>query len=72
MDYPRFVFYNCLGAVLWVGSLCYAGYFFGSHPWVQKNFGAVVLGIIVISVLPMVYEIGKAYLLRHKTPEGDA
>lgn len=67
MDYARFVRYNCIGAVIWVGSLCYAGYFFGRHPWVQKNFGMVVLAIIVISVLPMVYEIAKAQLERRKT-----
>lgn len=56
MRYGRFQFYNIAGAVLWVGSLVYAGYFFGNLPWVKKNFGAVIIAIIVISILPMVIE----------------
>ena len=60
MHYGRFIRYNIIGALLWVCLLSYAGYFFGSHPVVKDNFGLVVIGIIVVSVLPMVFEITKA------------
>ena len=56
MTYRKFIAYNVIGAALWVGTLTPAGYWFGQIPWVQKNFEIVVLAIIVISMLPMVYE----------------
>lgn len=57
MSYRRFGMFNVLGAVLWVGSLVPAGYFFGQLPWVRDNFGAVVVAIILISIAPAVVEI---------------
>ena len=60
MHYGRFIRYNILGALVWVGLLTYAGYFFGELPAVKNNFGLVVIGIIVVSVLPMAVEIAKA------------
>ncbi|MCM8596446.1 DedA family protein [Accumulibacter sp.] len=53
MDYPRFTFFNLLGAVGWVASLTLAGYWFGNLPWVQQNLTAVILGIIVVSLVPV-------------------
>ena len=60
MHYGRFIRYNVIGALMWVGLLTYAGYFFGELPAVKNNFGLVVIGIIVVSVLPMAVEIAKA------------
>ncbi|MDO4247603.1 MAG: DedA family protein [Neisseria sp.] len=60
MHYGRFLHYNVVGALLWVVSLSYAGYFFGDLPFVKNNFGMVVIAIIIISVMPMVYEIVRA------------
>ncbi len=60
MTYSRFIYYNITGAVLWVGLLLYAGYFFGSHPLVEKNFGLVVIAIIVLSILPAAWEFVRA------------
>lgn len=54
MSYPRFTLFNLIGAVSWVGSLTLAGYFFGNLPWVQKNLSAVILGIIAVSLVPVV------------------
>jgi len=54
MTYKRYITFCILGAILWVGLLTLAGYFFGTHPWIQKNYEKVVLGIIFISVLPIV------------------
>lgn len=56
MHYGRFQFYNIGGAILWVGSLVYAGYLFGNMPWVKANFGTVIVAIIIISILPAVIE----------------
>ncbi len=57
MTYPKFVLYNIAGAFLWVWVCIGAGWFFGNIPWVRKNFEAVVIGIIVVSVLPVVVEV---------------
>jgi membrane-associated protein len=56
MTYARFAMYNVGGAVLWIGSMLGAGYFFGNIPIIKANFGLVVIGIIVISIMPAVYE----------------
>jgi membrane-associated protein len=60
MDYKRFMFFNVLGAVLWVGLILPCGWFFGNIPIIKANFELVVLGIIAISILPMVIEIVRA------------
>ncbi len=62
MDYRRFMFFNVTGALLWVGLILPAGWFFGNIPVVKQNFELVILGIIVISVLPMIYEIARSRL----------
>jgi membrane-associated protein len=60
MGYRRFAVYNVTGAILWVMVGTWAGYFFGSIGWVQRNFTAVILAIIVISVMPAVIEFLRA------------
>lgn len=57
MDYSRFIFYNVSGALLWVSIFVLGGYWFGNMPAVEQNFGLVVIAIIVLSVLPAVYEV---------------
>ena len=61
MTYARFAFYNISGAILWVVSLAYAGFFFGNLPPVRDNLTLVIIAIIVLSVMPGVVEI-----LRHR------
>jgi membrane-associated protein len=56
MDYGRFLFYNVTGAILWVTSLTYAGYYFGNLPWVKANLTLVILGIILLSISPGIFE----------------
>jgi membrane-associated protein len=60
MSYPRFITYNVVGAVLWVGLFVLGGYFFGNIPTVRENFTLVILAIIVISVVPVVIEALKS------------
>ena len=54
MTWARFTFFNLIGAFGWVVSLTLAGYFFGNLPWVQRNLSAVIIGIIAISMIPVV------------------
>jgi len=56
MHYGRFLAFNVVGAVLWVSLCVMAGYFFGNLPFVRENFSLVVLGIIGVSMIPLVVE----------------
>jgi len=56
MTHLRYQIYNVTGSVLWVLLLVPAGYFFANVPIVKENFSAVVIGIIILSVLPAVFE----------------
>jgi len=56
MSYPHFLFYNVMGALLWVGLFIFGGFYFGNLTVVKDNFFLVVLGIIFISLLPGFYE----------------
>jgi membrane-associated protein len=56
MDYRSFLTYNVCGGILWVASLSYAGYFFGNLRFVRDNLTAIIIGIIVVSILPGVFE----------------
>jgi len=60
MTYAKFATYNIIGAVGWVLSLLLAGYFFGQIPTIQRNFHVVIVAIIVISLLPIVFEFVRA------------
>ena len=54
MDYRRFVIYDILGGVLWICSLTIAGYLLGEVKWIREHIDLVCLGIIFLSVLPMI------------------
>ena len=60
MNYRIFFRYNCIGGLLWAGVLIYSGYFFANIPLVRANYGSVILTIIIISLLPVLYEVIKA------------
>ena len=64
MPYRSFMLYNVTGCVLWVGICTGAGYLFGNIPVVKENFELVVLGIIGVSVLPIVYEVVRTFAKR--------
>lgn len=61
MSYRRFIVYNIIGGFIWIYFFTYAGYLFGAHPFVQKNFKLVILAIIIISVIPMVIETWRVW-----------
>jgi membrane-associated protein len=55
MSYAQFVVFNVAGGALWVSLCAGAGYAFGNMPWVKDNFTLVVLGIVFISLLPILW-----------------
>jgi membrane-associated protein len=56
MSYPAFALYNITGAFAWVGLCLGAGYLFGNVPIIRDNFSLVAIGIVIVSILPMVIE----------------
>lgn len=60
MRYGYFLTYNIVGGILWVTLFLWGGYFFGGLPFVEKNFSLVIIAIVLISVLPAVWETLKA------------
>ncbi|MBV6494012.1 MAG: Protein DedA [Turneriella sp.] len=61
MHYPKFALYNILGGIFWIFSMTIAGYLFGNLEVIRNNFSLVVVGIVFVSILPMV-----AGFIRHK------
>ena len=66
MNYTRFFLFDLLGGFLWIFSLTLAGYLLGEVEWIRKHIDLVCLGIIFISVLPMLYEFIKGKLQASK------
>ena len=67
MHYTWFLTYNALGGALWVAIFCYTGYLFGDQPFVQDNLKLLIVAIIVISVLPAVFEVLRAKMKRTRS-----
>lgn len=61
MKYKKFLLYNIIGGIFWVFLFTFAGYFFGTLPFVKNNFSIIIIAIIIISILPAIVEI-----IRHK------
>jgi membrane-associated protein len=57
MNYRRFLSFDVLGGALWVGGLTVAGYLLGEVVWIRKHIDLVCLGIIFISVLPILLSL---------------
>ncbi|MFC5282685.1 DedA family protein [Pedobacter alpinus] len=55
LDRNRFNFLNIVGGIIWIGLLLYAGYFLGRFEFFKKNFSAIILVVIVVTLLPAVY-----------------
>jgi len=67
MTYLSFTAYNLAGALAWVLSLLYAGYWFGNVPFVKENLTIVIVGIVVLSVTPLAFEYLRQRLKRAGT-----
>jgi membrane-associated protein len=53
MSYAKFQLFNLIGAAAWTVSLCLAGFWLGNMPWVKANLSIIIVGIIVVSLLPI-------------------
>jgi membrane-associated protein len=67
MHYHKFIAYNVVGGVLWVSLFLGLGYGLGNLEWVKGNFKAIAIGIIVLSLVPIVWEIAAAKMSK-KSP----
>ena len=56
MRYRKFLAYNVIGGVAWVGLLTYSGFLFGNIPWVKDNLAWIVLAIVFVSLLPIAFQ----------------
>lgn len=70
MGYARFAAWNISGAIVWVGVVTLAGYWFGNIAWVKDNFTLALLGIIVLSLLPGAFMAMKNWLAARKVQPG--
>tara|TARA_R110000868_G_scaffold69261_1_gene204142 strand:+ start:20242 stop:20886 length:645 start_codon:yes stop_codon:yes gene_type:complete len=66
MNYGKYMFYNILGAICWVCLFIYGGFLFGQMPVVKNNFSLVIIGIIIVSVLPIAFEVLRHALRRNE------
>ncbi len=57
MNYQKFSYYNILGSALWVGSMTTLGFLLGENAWVQANLEKIVIGVILITTLPVFYKM---------------
>jgi membrane-associated protein len=67
MKYMRFFSFSIIGNIIWVNLFAFGGFFFGNLPYVKNNFTLVILGIIIISLLPVVITVIKNISERKKT-----
>ena len=64
MSYPVYLLYGFLGACLWVISITMAGFYLGDNAFIKENFEKVVLGIVGVSVLPILIGLIKQRLAK--------
>jgi membrane-associated protein len=66
MTYPRFLFFNVFGGVMWVLTFVLAGYWFGNIPFIKKNFSMVIIALVLIPGIPSLLEFIRIQLARRK------
>jgi membrane-associated protein len=69
MSYPRFALFNIIGGVTWILTFLLAGRLFGEVPIVKEKFEYVAVAIVLISLLPIVFEVARAKF--SKTPNAE-
>jgi membrane-associated protein len=67
MTYPRFLFFNVFGGVMWVLLFVLAGYWFGSIPFIKKNFSLVIIALVLIPGIPAAVEFIRMQIARRKS-----
>jgi len=59
MPYRRFLYYNLIGGLIWVGFFVFGGYFFGNIPLIRDNLPLVLIAVLILSTLPAVIELAR-------------
>jgi membrane-associated protein len=62
MDYRKFLLFDVIGGIVWISTMTLAGYFLGEITWIKENNEKVVLGIVFLSVSPMLISFIKSKL----------
>ena len=71
MDYGHFITFNIIGGTVWVSLFLFAGYFFGSIPFVQDNFSLIILAVIMLSLIPVIIEVLRDKVIRPRSKKPD-
>lgn len=66
MNYSKFMTYNVVGGIVWTVMFTLSGYFFGEIPVIRESLTLMIIGIIVLSVLPLVFTIGKEIIQKKR------
>ncbi len=53
IDFKKFMLYNLVGAIAWIGLLAGLGYYFGTNTWVQNNIRYIVIALIITTLIPV-------------------
>jgi membrane-associated protein len=70
MSYRKFISYNSIGGVSWISLFLFVGYFFGRLPFISKNFTVIIYLIIVVSIIPGIFEfIRQKYFVKIEPDE---
>lgn len=67
MSYKHFFSFNVIGGIAWVTVFCALGVIIGSNPWVERNLDKVVIIIVIVSILPAIYEVVKSKFQTRKS-----
>ena len=66
MPYRTYISFCIIGAIIWVTSISFLGYFLGNVPIIKDNFEKVVLGIVLLSVMPIIWQVLKSWMNKRK------
>lgn len=66
MRYRTFIMFNATGGILWVTIALFSGYFFGNIPFIKNNFSMVILGIVAVSLIPVIVSLIKGKMAAKK------
>jgi len=71
IDFKKFMLFNIIGALAWIGLLAGIGYYLGTNGWVQENIGYIVIGLIIITLIPLITTYSKEKKARIKFPQNN-
>jgi membrane-associated protein len=60
VDFKKFMIYNVIGAIAWIGILSGIGFYLGTYEWVQKNIGFIIITLIIVTLIPLVATYSKS------------